>query len=73
MLVLSRRPNQAIHIGDNVVLTVLSVRGDQVRIGIQAPDSVTVLRDELVVSVAEENAAAAATVIDVAGLPRGGR
>lgn len=73
MLVLSRRSDQAIHIGDDIVVTVLSVRGDQVRLGIQAPDSVTVLRDELVVSVAEENAAAAAHVIDVTGLPRGAR
>lgn len=47
MLVLSRKENQQIQIGDDVVLTVIRVAGDQVRIGIQAPREVSVMRTEL--------------------------
>lgn len=49
MLVLTRRANQSIMIGDDVVVTVLDVRGDQVRIGIKAPRSVDVHREEVFV------------------------
>ena len=59
MLVLTRRANQSIVIGDNVVITVLEVRGDQVRIGIDAPRSVTVHREEVHREIAEANRAAA--------------
>lgn len=59
MLVLTRRANQSIMIGDDVVVTVLEVRGDQVRIGIQAPRHVTVHRDEVVAALAEANRLAA--------------
>lgn len=47
MLVLTRRVNQSIMIGDDVVVTVLEVRGDHVRIGITAPRSVAVDREEV--------------------------
>lgn len=47
MLVLTRRVNERILIGDNITVTVLEVRGDQVRIGIDAPREVEVLREEL--------------------------
>ena len=47
MLVLTRRANQSIMIGDDIVVTVLDVRGDQVRIGIKAPRSVDVHREEV--------------------------
>ena len=49
MLVLTRRANQSIMIGEDVVVTVLDVRGDQVRIGIKAPRSVDVHREEVFV------------------------
>lgn len=61
MLVLTRRTGESIHIGDDVVVTVLDVRNDQVRIGIQAPRSVKVHREELLRQVGEDNAAAAAS------------
>lgn len=70
MLVLSRRTNEKIMIGDNIVITVLGTRGDQVRIGISAPGDVSVLREELVVSVTEANQAAVGGV-DARWLPRG--
>ena len=47
MLVLSRKQNQRIRVGDSVVVTVVRVSGDKVRIGIEAPHSMRVLRDEL--------------------------
>jgi carbon storage regulator len=47
MLVLSRKQNERIRVGDSVVVTVVRVSGDRVRIGIQAPPNVRVLRDEL--------------------------
>ena len=47
MLVLTRKLGQRLMIGDNIVVTVLSVRGGQVRLGIEAPRSVPIRRDEL--------------------------
>ncbi len=47
MLVLSRNPMERIHIGDNVVVTVRAIKGNKVRIGIDAPKEVHVLRAEL--------------------------
>jgi carbon storage regulator len=47
VLVLTRRPGQSIMIGDDVVVTVLDVRGDVVRVGIKAPRSVQVHREEV--------------------------
>jgi carbon storage regulator len=47
MLVLSRKQNERIRVGDSVVVTVVRVSGDKVRIGIEAPATVRVLRDEL--------------------------
>lgn len=47
MLILTRRPGQAIYIGNDVNLTVLGVKGNQVRIGINAPKNVPVHREEI--------------------------
>ena len=47
MLVLSRKSTESIHIGDSIVVTVLEIRGNQVRIGIDAPKEIHVLRSEL--------------------------
>ena len=47
MLVLTRRSNESIMIGDDIVMTVLEIRGDQVRIGITAPRDVEVHREEV--------------------------
>ena len=48
MLVLSRRTNETIQIGDEIFITVLGVEGDKVKIGISAPREVTILRGEIV-------------------------
>jgi carbon storage regulator len=47
MLVLSRKPNQQILIGDDIRVTVVGIRGNQVRLGIEAPDAVKIYREEL--------------------------
>ena len=47
MLVLTRKSNQSIMIGDDVIITVLEVRGDQIRLGITAPREVEVHREEV--------------------------
>ena len=47
MLVLSRRESERIRLGDSIVVTVIRVVGDRVRLGIEAPSDVLVLRDEL--------------------------
>ena len=47
MLVLSRKVNEQIIIGNNIRMTVVSIRGNQVRLGFEAPLSVPIFRDEL--------------------------
>jgi carbon storage regulator len=47
VLVLTRRPGESVMIGDDVVITVLDVRGDVVRLGINAPRSIQVHREEV--------------------------
>ena len=47
MLVLSRRESERIKLGDSIVLTVVRVSGDRVRLGIEAPSNVVVLREEI--------------------------
>ncbi|SMF40071.1 carbon storage regulator, CsrA [Alteromonadaceae bacterium Bs31] len=47
MLILTRRNNEAIKIGDNVTITVLAIRGSQVRLGIEAPREISVHREEI--------------------------
>ncbi|MFN0055629.1 MAG: carbon storage regulator CsrA [Planctomycetales bacterium] len=54
MLVLSRKPDESICIGDSIRLTILAVNGNKVRIGIDAPDEVRVHRQEVVVAGALE-------------------
>jgi len=54
MLVLSRKQNERIRVGESVVVTVVRVNGDKVRIGIEAPSTMKVLRDELDVEAADE-------------------
>jgi carbon storage regulator len=59
VLVLTRHANQSIMIGHDIVVTVLEVRGDQVRIGIRAPRHVDVHREEVFVALQQANRSAA--------------
>lgn len=67
MLALSRRKDEAIVINDNIEVTVLEIKGDQVKIGISAPKSVPVYRKEVFAQVKDANKEAAGSV-DVAAL-----
>ena len=59
MLVLSRQRDESIIIGDNIVVTVVDVRGDKVRLGIEAPREVSVHRREVYEAIQRENREAA--------------
>lgn len=59
MLVLTRKVNQSIMIGDEIEVVVLEVRGEQVRLGIKAPRNVTVHRREIYDAIQQENLLAA--------------
>jgi len=60
MLVLTRKPRQQIMIGDDIVINVVEVQGDNVRIAIEAPRSVKIYRGEIYRAIQEENKNAAA-------------
>ncbi len=59
MLVLSRQRDESIVIGDNIVVTIVDVRGDKVRLGIQAPTEIPVHRQEVYDAIQRENQRAA--------------
>ena len=59
MLVLTRKTNQSIMIGDDVEVSVLAVTGDKVRVGISAPRDIPVFRKEVYMSIQAENSQAA--------------
>ena len=61
MLILSRKTNQKIRVGDSIEITVIEVRGDQVKIGVEAPRSVKVFREEIYDEIQRENKAALVT------------
>jgi carbon storage regulator len=50
MLILSRRESECIHLGDDIVLTIVRVAGEKVRIGVEAPPHIKILRNELEIS-----------------------
>ena len=58
MLVLTRKLNQSIMIGDDIEVSVLSITGDKVRIGIQAPREIPVFRNEVYREIREQTTAA---------------
>lgn len=55
MLILTRRVGESLMIGDNVTVTVLGVKGSQVRVGIDAPKDVTVHREEIFKRIQDED------------------
>ena len=67
MLVLTRKSNQSIMIGDDIEVSVLSVMGDKVRIGIQAPQEIPVFRTEIYLEIHRETGAVSPVKDDGAG------
>lgn len=65
MLALARKVNQSIIIGNDIEITLLEIKGDQVKMGINAPKSVPIYRKEIYEQIQEENKKAAQTEIDV--------
>lgn len=59
MLALSRKVNESIMLGNDIEVTVLEIKGDQVKIGIKAPKNVSIFRKEIYVQIEEENKKAA--------------
>lgn len=62
MLILSRKVNEKIMIGEDISLTIIEIRGDQVKIGVEAPKSVKVFRQEVYEAIQNENRAAATSI-----------
>lgn len=68
MLVLTRKPGESLMIGDNIELTVISISGDQVKLGINAPKHIDIHRKEIYLQIGAENKSASAGVTDLTGL-----
>ena len=66
MLVLTRKSNQSIMIGDDIEISVLSVMGEKVRIGIQAPRDIPVFRKEVYLEIQQERAGGVREELDQA-------
>ena len=64
MLILTRRVNETLNIGDDIQVTVLGVKGNQVRIGIDAPRDVPVHREEIYQRIKKEEAAASGEAVE---------
>jgi carbon storage regulator len=65
MLIITRRPGEKVMLGDDIVLHVMEIVGNSVRVGIQAPRSLPVYREEIWNAVREENRAAADAPTDL--------
>ena len=58
MLVLTRKRGERILVGDDIVITILDIKGDAIRIGVDAPSGVRIQRHEVIAAIAEANVAA---------------
>jgi carbon storage regulator len=73
MLIVTRRAGERIMVGDDVVVEVIEIVGNQVRIGINAPRSVPVYREEIYTAVQDENRAAASAPAELPPTPKPSR
>jgi len=65
MLVLTRKLNQALQIGDNIEIKILAIDGEQIKIGIDAPKSIDIYRKEIYLAIQEENTKATTASLDL--------
>lgn len=68
MLILSRKINEKIMIGEDISIAIIEIRGDQVKIGVDAPRAVKVFRQEVYEAIQNENRAAATSPVNLEGL-----
>ena len=71
MLILSRKINEKVMIGDDIAISIIEVRGDQVRIGVDAPKNVKVYRQEVYDAIRAENKAASESELTIPRLDFG--
>jgi carbon storage regulator len=62
MLILTRKPGESLYIGDKIKVTVVEIKGNQIRIGVDAPSEFRIFREEIFVQILEENRQAAQSV-----------
>ena len=65
MLILTRKPGESIYIGENIKITIVELKGHQIRVGIDAPTEMRILREEIYLQILEENKQAAQAAMDV--------
>jgi carbon storage regulator len=70
VLVLSRKKNESIIIGDSIEIKIIGIEGDQVRIGIEAPRDIDVHRKEVYVAIKEENQLASRSGLDLSAIKK---
>ncbi|MBN1467474.1 MAG: carbon storage regulator CsrA [Fusobacteriaceae bacterium] len=68
MLVLSRKKNESIMIGDDIEIVVVEIKGDQVKLGVKAPKNITVHRAEVYEEIQQENKKASSVPKQITGL-----
>ena len=70
MLILTRKPGESLYIGDDVKVTIVEIKGHQIRVGIEAPKEYRIYREEIYLAILEENrkAAEGAAGTEMAGL-----
>ncbi|UJL45341.1 carbon storage regulator CsrA [Virgibacillus sp. NKC19-16] len=73
MLVLTRKQNESIQVGDDIEIKILGVEGDQIKLGIEAPKSVDIYRKEIYLDIQEQNSEAAHISSDLLSLLKNNR
>jgi carbon storage regulator len=68
MLILTRKPGESLYIGDNVKITIVEIKGHQIRVGIEAPAELRIYREEIYLQILEENKKAAEAPTSNSGL-----
>jgi carbon storage regulator len=63
MLILTRKPGECLYIGDYIKVTIVEIKGNQIRVGIDAPSDLRIYREEIYVQILEENRQAAQSSI----------
>jgi carbon storage regulator len=68
MLILTRKPGESLYIGDNIKVIIVEIKGNQIRVGVDAPTELRIYREEIYLQILEENKKAA----EAAAVPDGG-